>query len=140
MKNISRILIFLLVLSLTLPIFSASAALEAPDKEELRGVWVATVANIDYPSKPTADSAVLKSEALKILDDAEAMGLNAIFLQVRPASDALYKSKLFPWSKYLTGSQGLAPDNAFDPLKFWVAEAHKRGMELHAWINPYRIT
>ena len=68
------------------------------------------------------------------------MGLNTIFLQVRPASDALYKSKLFPWSKYLTGEQGLAPDNAFDPLEFWAAEAHKRGMELHAWINPYRIT
>lgn len=140
MKHISKILIFLLVLSLALPVFSASAASEVPEKEELRGVWVATVANIDYPSKSTTDSEVLKSEALKILDDAEAMGLNAIFLQVRPASDALYKSKLFPWSKYLTGSQGLAPDNAFDPLEFWIAEAHKRGMELHAWINPYRIT
>lgn len=140
MKYISKFLIFLFALSSALSVFSASAASEAPEKEELRGVWVATVANIDYPSKPTADSAVLKSEAIKILDDAEAMGLNAIFLQVRPASDALYKSKLFPWSKYLTGRQGLAPDNAFDPLEFWVAEAHKRGMELHAWINPYRIT
>jgi len=140
MKRISKFIIFLLALSLIISVFSVSAAPEAPEKEELRGVWVATVANIDYPSKPTADSAVLKSEALKILDDAEAMGLNAIFLQVRPASDALYKSKLFPWSKYLTGEQGLAPDNAFDPLEFWAAEAHKRGMELHAWINPYRIT
>lgn len=140
MKYISKFLIFLFALSSALSVFSASAASEAPEKEELRGVWVATVANIDYPSKPTADSAVLKSEAIKILDDAEAMGLNAIFLQVRPASDALYKSKLFPWSKYLTGRQGLAPDNAFDPLEFWVVEAHKRGMELHAWINPYRIT
>jgi len=79
MKCISKFIIFLFALLLTLSAFPVSAASEAPEKEELRGVWVATVANIDYPSKSTADSAILKSEALKILDDAEAMGLNAIF-------------------------------------------------------------
>lgn len=140
MKHIAKIIIFFLVLSLAIPVFSVSVSADVQEKEELKGVWVATVANIDYPSKPTTDSEVLKSEALKILDDAEALGLNAVFLQVRPASDAIYKSKLFPWSKYLTGSQGLAPGNAFDPLEFWISEAHKRGIELHAWINPYRIT
>lgn len=107
---------------------------------DMRGVWVATVLNIDYPAKPTTNLEALKSEAISILDNAKATGLNAVFLQVRPTSDALYKSKYFPWSKYLTGKQGLAPDGGFDPLEFWVTEAHKRGIELHAWINPYRIT
>jgi uncharacterized lipoprotein YddW (UPF0748 family)/N-acetylmuramoyl-L-alanine amidase len=117
-----------------------SAESKALEKSELRGVWVATVINIDYPSKPTADSEVLKGEALKILDNAEQLGLNAVFLQVRPTSDAIYKSRYFPWSKYLTGRQGLMPSDNFDPLEFWISEAHKRGIELHAWINPYRIT
>ncbi|HYE83394.1 MAG TPA: family 10 glycosylhydrolase [Clostridia bacterium] len=140
MKHISRIIIFLLVLSLALPALPVSAAFEPLEKSELRGVWVATVVNIDYPSKATPDPQVLKDEALKILNNAEDMGFNAVFLQVRPTSDALYKSKIFPWSKYLTGSQGLMPGNDFDPLEFWISEAHKRGIELHAWVNPYRVT
>jgi uncharacterized lipoprotein YddW (UPF0748 family)/N-acetylmuramoyl-L-alanine amidase len=106
----------------------------------MKGLWVATVYNIDYPTKGTVDSALLKREAITILDKAESAGLNAVFLQVRPASDALYVSNYFPWSKYLTGKQGLAPNEGFDPLAFWVDEAHLRGLELHAWINPYRIT
>ncbi len=107
---------------------------------EMRGMWVASVLNIDYPSKPTTNSETLKAEALNALDKAQSLGLNAVFLQVRPAADALYQTQYFPWSKYLTGSQGVAPSAGFDPLSFWVAEAHKRGIELHAWINPYRIT
>ena len=107
---------------------------------DLRGVWVSTVVNIDYPTKATIDVEVLKSEALRILDNAKDMGMNAVFLQVRPCSDAIYKSKYFPWSKYLTGTQGLAPADNFDPLEFWITEAHKRGIELHAWLNPYRVT
>jgi len=109
-------------------------------KKDFRGVWVATVVNIDYPSKPTTDPEILKSEALRILDHAKATGLNAVFLQVRPTADALYYSKYYPWSKYLTGAQGTAPSEGFDPLAFWVDEAHSRGLELHAWINPYRVT
>lgn len=140
MKQLTRILIFLLVLTFAMPVFPASAGSYGTEEKELRGVWVAVVANIDYPTKAVTDSQVLKEEAVRILDNAEVLGLNAVFLQVRPASDAIYKSKLFPWSKYLTGRQGLAPDNGFDPLGFWVTEAHKRGLELHAWINPYRIT
>jgi len=108
--------------------------------EDMRGVWIATVYNLDYPSKGTMDSWQLKEEALKILDNVHSMGLNAVFLQIRPSADAFYKSEFFPWSKYLTGKNGLAPKNNFDPLEFWVEEAHKRGIELHAWINPYRIT
>ncbi len=140
MKHISRFVKFLLIFLLALPVLKASAALDSGEKAELRGVWVATVLNIDYPSKPVIDSEVLKNEALKILEDAENTGFNAVFLQVRPASDAIYNSRIFPWSRYLTGKQGLIPAKDFDPLEFWVSEAHKRGIELHAWINPYRIT
>lgn len=107
---------------------------------EMRGVWVSSVLNLDYPAKPVADAATLKAEADKILDGAADLGFNAIFLQVRPCADALYKSSLYPWSIYLTGEQGKAPSGGFDPLAYWVDGAHKRGMELHAWINPYRIT
>lgn len=106
----------------------------------LRGLWVATVLNLDYPSAPTTDPEVLKAEATTILDDALDMGMNAVFLQVRPCSDALYPSAIFPWSRYLTGAQGVEPEDGFDPLDFWVTESHARGIELHAWINPYRIT
>ncbi len=109
-------------------------------KEEMRGLWVASVVNIDYPSEPTTDPEALKNEALTILDNAQDTGLNTVFLQVRPTADAFYKSKYFPWSKFLTGTQGKAPDGGFDPLDFWITEAHKRGIQLHAWINPYRIT
>jgi len=105
---------------------------------EFRGVWVATVDNIDWPSRPGLSTAKAKQELLTLLDRARATGLNAVVLQVRPAGDALYRSKLEPWSEYLTGRQGRAPFPAWDPLAFAVAEAHKRGMELHAWFNPYR--
>jgi len=140
MKHISKIICLLIIFALTLPILITHAASDALEKQEMRGVWVATVLNIDYPSKATTDSDTLKNEALKILDDAYSMGFNSVFLQVRPASDAIYKSNIFPWSKYLTGSQGIMPSDNFDPLEFWITEAHKRGIQLHAWINPYRIT
>lgn len=119
-----------------------SASKDAPvsAEKEMRGLWVATVVNIDYPSKPTTDPEILKKEAVDILDMAKNTGLNAVFLQVRPTADAFYKSKIFPWSKFLTGTQGKAPNNGFDPLAFWIEEAHARGIELHAWINPFRIT
>lgn len=107
---------------------------------EFRGVWVATVWNIDYPSKATTEEEALKKEAIKTLDNIEDMGFNAVFLQVISCSDAIYDSEIFPWSKYLTGNQGIAPENNFDPLEFFIEESHKRGIELHAWINPYRVT
>ena len=111
-----------------------------PEGTKMRGVWVATLANLDYPTKPTTNPQALMSQADKILDQAAAANFNAVFLQVRPDSDALYKSEIFPWSRYLTGKQGVAPDNDFDPLAYWVEAAHKRGIELHAWINPYRVS
>ncbi len=107
-------------------------------KREFRAVWVATVDNIDWPSKRGIPTAQAKSELLKILDKAKEMNLNAVIFQVRPSADALYDSKLEPWSEYLTGAQGQAPKPYWDPLQFAVEEAHKRGIELHCWFNPYR--
>jgi uncharacterized lipoprotein YddW (UPF0748 family) len=105
---------------------------------EFRGVWVATVANIDWPSKPGLPVAQQQAELLEILDRAAALNLNAVLFQVRPHADALYKSDIEPWSEYLTGTQGQAPSPMWDPLEFAVRESHARGLELHAWFNPYR--
>lgn len=139
MKRSFRLLALVLacVLTLVTPAFAAGTPSVSG---EMRGVWVSSVYNLDYPSSPTTDSDKLKAEADEILDNCVKWGLNAVFLQVRPSGDALYKSDLFPWSKYLTGSVGTAPQGGFDPLEYWVEAAHKRGLELHAWINPYRIT
>lgn len=108
--------------------------------DDMRGIWVSTVMNLDYPSAKTTDAAALKAEADKILDNVKAMNMNTVFLQVRPCGDAFYKSSIFPWSSYISGTQGVAPADGFDPLEYWVSAAHARGLELHAWINPYRIT
>ncbi len=105
---------------------------------EFRGVWVATVANIDWPSTRTLTVEQQKAELIAILEKCRQLNINAIVLQVRPACDALYKSDLEPWSPYLTGTMGKAPEPYYDPLEFAVEECHKRGIELHAWFNPYR--
>ena len=105
---------------------------------EFRGAWVASVKNIDWPSKPGLTTAQQKAELLAILDRAVQLKLNAVLLQVRPACDALYDSKFEPWSEYLTGKMGQAPKPYYDPLEFAVTEAHRRGLELHAWFNPFR--
>ncbi|AVR94474.1 glycoside hydrolase family 10 protein [Pseudoduganella armeniaca] len=109
-----------------------------PAPREFRAAWVSTVANIDWPSRSNLPPAKQQAEALAILDRAKALNLNAIVLQVRPSADAIYPSSLEPWSEYLTGKQGKEPQPAWDPLQFWVAQAHLRGLELHAWFNPYR--
>ncbi|PSR13896.1 MAG: hypothetical protein DA408_14990 [Bacteroidetes bacterium] len=113
--------------------------LQAP-KRELRAAWVATVLNIDYPQKPSANPIALKEQYRNLLDQLEAMGLNAVIVQVRPAADAFYPSAYAPWSTYLTGRQGAAPQDDFDPLAFMIEETHRRSMEFHAWINPYRAS
>ena len=114
-------------------------AMKREADREMRGVWVASVENLDYPAVPTVSAEELRAQADAVLDGADKSGFNAVFLQVRPCSDALYPSEIYPWSRYLTGQQGVAPDSDFDPLAYWVSEAHRRGLELHAWINPYRI-
>ncbi|HEX6370650.1 MAG TPA: family 10 glycosylhydrolase [Longimicrobium sp.] len=114
-----------------------SLALPAAPRE-FRAVWVATVANIDWPSRPGLPMDSVHAELIALMDRAQALHLNAIILQVRPAADAIYASQLEPWSEYLTGASGRAPANGYDPLEAAVTAAHERGMELHAWFNPYR--
>jgi uncharacterized lipoprotein YddW (UPF0748 family) len=107
-------------------------------KYEFRAVWIATVENIDWPSKKGLPVDQQKSEFISILDMHYRNGMNAIIMQVRPVADAFYPSTLEPWSEYLNGKQGLPPTPYYDPLQFMIEETHKRGMEFHAWINPYR--
>ena len=131
------ILIFFLFTFFQQIIFAQS---ETP-KREFRGVWVATVVNIDYPPKAANNTSVQKYEYINMLEDFKQMGINAVVFQVRPSADAFYESSYEPWSEYLTGTQGLAPEpKGYDPLEFMIEEAHKRGMEFHAWLNPYRAT
>lgn len=105
---------------------------------EFRGVWVATVANMDWPSRRSLGSDAAQAELLRILDAARDIGLNAVILQVRPSADAFYASDIEPWSDFLTGESGRAPEPWWDPLAFAVEAAHARGLELHAWFNPFR--
>jgi len=105
---------------------------------EFRAVWVATVDNIDWPSKRGIGTEKAAAELRAILDKAKLLNLNAVILQVRPSADAFYASKIEPWSEYLTGQQGKAPQPYWDPLAYAVQEAHRRGLELHCWFNPYR--
>lgn len=113
-----------------------ASALPPPPPREWRAAWVATVANIDWPSKPGLSAEVQQAEIRALCDTAQRTGLNALILQVRTSADALYESRLEPWSEYLTGTQGQHP--GYDPLAVWLAECRSRGLELHAWLNPYR--
>ncbi len=105
---------------------------------EFRAAWVATVANINWPSKPGLSVKDQQQEAIVLLDFLKKNHFNAVIFQVRPQADALYQSDLEPWSYYLTGTQGKAPEPFYDPLEFWTEAAHDRGLELHVWLNPYR--
>ena len=107
-------------------------------KREFRGVWIATVTNIDWPSSANLSSESQQNEFRNLLNEHKKNGINAVIVQVRPSADALYKSTLEPWSEWLTGTQGKKPDPEYDPLAFMIEEAHQRGMEFHAWLNPYR--
>lgn len=112
--------------------------LRAQPKYEFRAVWVATVQNIDWPSKKGLSSEQQKQEFTDLLDMNQLNGMNAVIVQIRPSADAFYPSEYEPWSEYLTGKQGAAPVPYYDPLAFMIEETHKRGMEFHAWLNPYR--
>ncbi|MCU7492733.1 MAG: family 10 glycosylhydrolase [Ignavibacteria bacterium] len=135
MKKIFYCLLFVLSMSvLSFPQISP--------KQELRGVWIASL-GIDWPSTRGTDAGSIsaqKNQLTTIFNQHKTFGLNAIFFHIRPKCDAVYNSSIEPWSAYLTGKQGLAPaDPNYDPLQYAVTEAHKRGMELHAWLNPYRV-
>lgn len=135
----------LLTFAVCLLSFVSQAPLEAaeeitppPIQREFRAAWIATVANIDWPSRPGLPVEAMKSELAELFDLCVELKLNAVVLQVRPACDAFYASELEPWSSYLTGKQGQAPPDGFDPLHWACEQAHSRGLELHAWLNPYR--
>jgi uncharacterized lipoprotein YddW (UPF0748 family) len=121
------------------PALGQGAAPLAPrSPREFRAAWVATVGNSTWPSERNLSVDEQKKEMLAILDRAVELRLNAIIFQVRTQCDALYESKLEPWSEFLTGTEGKPPEPYYDPLALWITEAHRRGLELHAWFNPYR--
>ncbi len=118
-------------------LFAQAGAQENP-KREMRAVWIATVENIDWPSLPTLSVDDQKKEMTSLLDLVKEYNLNTVVLQIRPAADAFYPSTLEPWSQWLTGQQGKAPEPFYDPLAFTISECRKRGLDIHVWLNPYR--
>lgn len=134
--------VFLLLLIVAFPLRAAyvptTKIVPPAPLREFRGVWVATVGNIDWPSRPGLPVEQQKAELIKILDKAAELKLNVVIFQVRTSCDALYNSSIEPWSEYLSGTMGQAPKPFYDPLAFAVEQAHKRGLELHAWFNPFR--
>jgi uncharacterized lipoprotein YddW (UPF0748 family) len=118
--------------------FCNNTYIHAQPKYEFRAAWIATVNNIDWPSKKGLPVLIQKLEFLQLLDGLQRLGINAVVVQIRPATDAFYPSSFEPWSEFLSGVQGLAPSPFYDPLEFMIDEAHKRNMEFHAWLNPYR--
>ncbi|MFN3596042.1 MAG: glycoside hydrolase family 10 protein [Rubricoccaceae bacterium] len=135
-----RSLLFPLALLLALGSTAAAAQTGPPPlpKHEFRGTWISTVLNLDWPDSRFATPAQQQQQLRIMLDRLKEAGINAVLLQVRPEADALYASSIEPWSYWLTGTQGQAPSPFWDPLQFAIEEAHARGMELHAWLNPYR--
>jgi len=119
-------------------LFFCIGHLDAQPKYEFRAAWVATVDNIDWPTKGNYNTQSQKQEFIKILDMHKRNGMNAVIVQIRPAADAFYPSPYEPWSEWLSGKQGQPPSPYYDPLAFMITETHKRGMEFHAWCNPYR--
>ena len=109
-----------------------------PPKREFRSVWIASVTNIDWPSNKNLTPSAQRTEYINILNKHKLNGLNAVVTQIRPSCDAFYQSAIETWSEWLTGTQGVAPNPFYDPLIFTIDETHKRGMEFHAWFNPYR--
>ncbi len=126
------------LISLFLLVVISGAACSKRPKHELRGAWIASVKNIDWPSRTGLPADAQRAEYRALLDEACRIGLNAVFVQVRPTADAFYASPYEPWSRWLTGTQGQDP--GYDVLRFLVDEAHARNLEFHAWFNPYRVT
>jgi uncharacterized lipoprotein YddW (UPF0748 family) len=126
-----------LLLSLLI-LHAAISAAQAP-KREFRAAWIATIGNIDWPLKQGLPNEEQKQSFIRRLDQMKRFGCNAVIMQIRPAADAFYPSDIEPWSRYLTGKQGVAPNPYYDPLEFMITESHKRNMEFHAWFNPFRV-
>jgi len=128
-------LLFVLILGTAI---SRTLYAQKPLKREFRGVWIASVANIDWPSRPDLSTEKQRDEFRYILNQHQKNGINAVIVQIRPSADAFYRSSYEPWSEWLTGKNGKIPHPEYDPLTFMVEEAHERCMEFHAWLNPYR--
>ncbi len=128
-----------LLLFASLYLLCSSVHAQTP-KREFRGAWIATVNNIDWPSKPGLAAIEQQQQFIHRLDQLKSVGCNAVIVQVRPVADAFYASKIEPWSHYLTGRQGEPPFPYYDPLIFMIEETHKRNMEFHAWFNPFRTS
>ena len=137
-KKISFVATLALALSMLLSSMASLGPVKAQDSE-VRAAWISTVFNIDWPSKASyGNSEKQKQEYISLLDRLKNVGINTVMIQVRPESDAFYKSNISPWSRFLTGKQGNDP--GYDPLQFILEESHKRGMKVHAWLNPYRAS
>ncbi|MGK7391374.1 MAG: glycoside hydrolase family 10 protein [Candidatus Cyclobacteriaceae bacterium M2_1C_046] len=120
-------------------IYSVSAQ-DHPPKKEFRGIWIATVANIDWPKSRGLSEEKQKEQFNEILDFYQNLNFNVAVVQIRAAGDAFYPTEKAPWSRFLMGTENYAPDTLYDPLEWMIEETHKRGMEFHAWLNPYRAT
>ncbi len=138
MKRNAKLLFLLALVSFLLADYGFSQT-HGP-KREFRAVWVATVSNMDFPSHPGLNEAEFTKEWIALTEFFKGAGFNAIIAQIRPAADAFYPSGLAPWSKYLSGRQGQAPQPFYDPLEIMIREAHLRGLEFHAWLNPFRAS
>lgn len=132
-KSRFRVLTLLMLITVTTSTFS-----QHYPKHEMRAFWIATVENIDWPSAKGLTTERQKAEMIELLDQVKAWNMNAVVFQIRPDADALYESSLEPWSEWLSGKQGVAPDPFYDPLAFTIAECRKRGLDIHVWLNPYR--
>lgn len=130
----NRLIIYLL----SLFIFISNTNAQTPPKRELRGAWLSTFLNLDWPNASTRTVQQVKDSVVRLLDLQQQTGINAIYFQVRNECDAMYQSSIEPWSVSVAGTQGIAPPGGFDPLQFMIDECRKRGIELHAWFNPYR--
>jgi uncharacterized lipoprotein YddW (UPF0748 family) len=131
MKKLYSFLAIFLVLSIT-------TSAQYTSKREMRGVWVATVANIDWPSKPGLSVEEQQQEFDHLISVFKEYRLNTIVFQIRPCADAFYPSAIEPWSRWLTGEQGKAPDPMYDPLDYAIKKCRKEGIDIHVWLNPYR--
>lgn len=139
MKNYKHIGFIILFFSLSVLNVKAQIQVTNP-KNEFRAVWIATVANIDWPKSSIDNVAKQKADFIEILDTYKKLNYNAVIVQIRSVGDAFYPSQYAPWSRFLTGKEGNAPKPYFDPLAWMIAESHARGFEFHAWLNPYRAT
>ena len=136
-QDVPRIF-YLFLFSCFFSFFLSFQSLQGQVRREFRAVWVATVDNIDWPLKGTTDPGEQREQFIRLADMHQRNGMNALIVQIRPAADAFYPSPYEPWSEWLTGKQGVPPRPYYDPLEFMIEETHKRGMEFHAWLNPYR--